>query len=712
MGVSNIFAKNALLIMLGIFLCCSSFAQTTICKGKVTDATTGEPLPYVTIGFVDSKIGTTSDIDGNYKLESYYATNELRASFVGYQSQAIPVKKDKEQIINFQLEVERKILDEVVIRPDKDYENPAHVIFRRIISNKDANNREKLDAYQYEIYNKVEIDIDNPRKKLINFFLFRPIDFVFDNIDSTSETTPFLPTFLSESVSDYYYKKSPKKEREYIKASEISGLQNESVSQLLGDMYQNVNIYHNHVTIFDRSFISPLADNGLIHYRYYLVDSAMIGNKWCYNIQFQPRRKQELTFKGNFWVNDTTYAIKKIEATMARDANINFITNFYVEQEYSEVEDEVWMLTKDKLKVNARFLMPHNARYEKFIGRKTTSYQDFKINKLAPDSIYSIDATVTLLEGAEDYGREIWDTTRHYALTKSEAAVYQMIDSVMNSTYYKVWNNILRGYYRIKYIEIGPYFGMYSFNSIEGDRLKLAARTSRLVHPDLRINAYGAYGLLDEEWKYGGSFRYYPSRHPRQYIKISYKKDLEQQGSGGAKLGNDNLITSLSRISSGNLQNGVREFYGLYERNWTNNITTQFRFDNRQIWALGDLDFQKLALSGDSVSVPTITSSELTLGIHYSFLERFLETSFNRTSLGSDYPMFDIQYTYGMPNVLGSTFSYHKAKIAISQKVRLGIYGTSKYKIETGKIWGTLPYTFLELHNGNETYFFPTIHTI
>ncbi len=198
-----------------------------------------------------------------------------------------------------------------------------------------------------------------------------------------------------------------------------------------------------------------------------IVDSAMIGNKWCYQLQFQPRRKQELTFKGNFWVNDTTYAIKEIEATMARDANINFITNFYVKQEYSEVENEVWMLTKDWLKINARFLIPHNLKYQKFIGRKTTTYQDFTINTLADDSLYSVDATVTILPGAEDYSRTDWDSCRHQPLTENEAAVYHIIDSVMSTNYYKFWDNLFRGYYRIKYIEIGPYFGTYSFNSIE-----------------------------------------------------------------------------------------------------------------------------------------------------------------------------------------------------------------------------------------------------
>lgn len=706
MGVAKIFYINALLIILGILVCNSVLSQTTICQGKITDSETGEPLPFVTLGFIDSKIGTISDLDGNYKIKSYYATSGLKASFVGYQNEIKPVKKDKEQKIDFQLKVERKELAEVIISADKDFENPAHVIFRRIVANKDANNREKLDAYQYEIYNKIEIDIDNPRKNLINFILLRPIDFIFDNIDSVSEESPFLPAFLGETVSDYYYKKNTKKEREYIKATEVSGMQSESVSQLLGNMYQNVNIYRNHVTIFDRSFISPLADNGLIHYRYYLMDSAMIGNKWCYNIQFQPRRKQELTFKGNFWVNDTTYAIKQIEATMASDANINFITNFHVKQQYSEVKDEVWMLTKDELKVNARFLMPHNAKYEKFIGRKTTTYADFIINKVAHDSIYAKDATVTIIDGAENFSIDSWDTTRHISLSVSEAAVYQSIDSLINAPYYKLWSNILRGYYRFKYIEIGPYSGIYSFNSIEGNRIKFAGRSSKLLNPDLRINVYGAYGFLDQEWKYGVSFRYYPTRHPRQYIKISYKKDLEQLGAGGMVLGADNIVTSLSRISPGNLMNGVQEFYGLYERSLNSNITSQIRFDNRSIWALGDLDFEKLDQTKDTVSIDNITISELTLGIHYSFMERFIETPFNRTSLGSDFPMFDFQYTYGIPNLLRSNYEYHKAKLAISQKVRLSIYGTSKYKIEAGKIWGTLPYTYLELHNGNETYFF------
>ncbi|MBS1569481.1 MAG: hypothetical protein JST45_08565, partial [Bacteroidetes bacterium] len=40
-------------------------AQTTRITGVVTDAGTGEPLPFVNISFTDSRVGTNSDIDGS-----------------------------------------------------------------------------------------------------------------------------------------------------------------------------------------------------------------------------------------------------------------------------------------------------------------------------------------------------------------------------------------------------------------------------------------------------------------------------------------------------------------------------------------------------------------------------------------------------------------------------------------------------------------------
>src|SRR5690606_636538 len=146
--------------------------------------------------------------------------------------------------------------------------------------------------------------------------------------------------------------RSPKNQKEIVKATKVSGVENESINQFLGDMYQNVNIYDNELVIFNKSFTSPISAYCLAFYDYGLMDSAWIEGKWCYKLQFFPRRKNELLFFGEMWINDTTYAVKKVEATIAEGANINWIKDFKVMQEYSEIEKEVWMLTKDALLID------------------------------------------------------------------------------------------------------------------------------------------------------------------------------------------------------------------------------------------------------------------------------------------------------------------------------------------------------------------------
>src|SRR5205085_9211969 len=191
--------------------------------------------------------------------------------------------------------------------------------------NKDKNDRRNVESYEYEAYNKLEMDINNISEKFKKRRIFKPFKFIFDNIDSNeTNKKPFLPVFISETLSDVYYKKSPEKKKEVIKAVRASGIENSSIQQFLGDFYQNINIYDNSIYLFGKGFESPLADGGGLFYKFYLLDSAFIDDKWCYKLKFKPRRRQELTFIGEMWVHETTWAIKKINMRIADDANINF----------------------------------------------------------------------------------------------------------------------------------------------------------------------------------------------------------------------------------------------------------------------------------------------------------------------------------------------------------------------------------------------------
>ena len=216
--------------MLAVVVACCAHAQSTKVSGVVTDAKTGEPLPFVNIGFIDSRIGTVTDFDGRYALDTYYATDTLLFSFVGYANRKVVVKKDKVQVIDVQMAASSAELMELVVRPTG--ENPAWAILRRVVQHKPANNREKLRAYQYEAYNKIEFDLNNITEEFTQKKLFKPFAFIFENIDST-DAKPALPIFMTESISDVYYRQQPKTQREHIRGTKVSGIENESVGQFL-----------------------------------------------------------------------------------------------------------------------------------------------------------------------------------------------------------------------------------------------------------------------------------------------------------------------------------------------------------------------------------------------------------------------------------------------------------------------------------------------
>ena len=359
----------------------NSFGQKTKVYGTVTDAETGETLPFVNVMFQNSKIGTITDLDGKYEIESYYATDSLSAAFVGYTRLTFAIEKDVAQEMNFRLIESTTDLPELIVIPNEI--NPAHPILKKVIANKHINNREKLESYEYEVYNKMEFDINNLSDKFQKRKVFKKFNFIFDNIDST-EGKPYLPILISESLSQYHYRKNPKSQKEIIKATRVSGVDNESVSQFTGDMYQQINVYENHLKLLGRDFISPIANYGLNYYKYYLMDSMNVDGYWCYELKYMPKRKGELTLDGTIWIHDTTYAVKKIEGEMAKDANLNLVEELSITQTFQQVEDEVWMLTKDELFIS--FSLAKNKTG--FYGRKATHYSDFVINKPKPDEFY------------------------------------------------------------------------------------------------------------------------------------------------------------------------------------------------------------------------------------------------------------------------------------------------------------------------------------
>ena len=682
-----------------------SFSQKTKVYGTVIDKITKETMPFVNISFKGTKIGFTSDIDGNFKIETYYASDSLVFSYIGYLPYTVKINRDKSQKILVELSQSDLMLESVEIVGDRNKENPAHILIRNVIRNKRINNRVKLDAYQYEVYNKIEFDINNFGDKFRKRKMFKSVDFVFDMID-TSTGKPYLPVFIVESLSDYYYTRKPKRKKEFIKAAKISGVENKSISQFLGDMYQNINIYDNTLDIFDRRFISPLNNSALFHYNMYITDSAFIGKSWCYKLEFMPKRSSELTLKGEMWINDTTYAVKQIEADISENANINFVNSYHLKQTFEQVENEVWMMILDETIADINPL--ESEKQVGFYGRKTTSYQNFVINKPKEDGFYSKGLNVVVLDSSENKSQEFWDENRHISLSKKEKEIYKMIDTLkeipMLKMQYEIMKVLVSGYKTIGPIEIGPYYSLHTSNPIEGFRVQFGIRTSNDFSTKLMLEANAAYGFLDERLKYNFRTFAFVTKKPRRYFDIKYKNDVSQFDKNdffGSS--SQNLIAMLFRRNPYNKLVNTEGFNVLYFNEWKEGFSNTLTFRNYEIRTLGDI--LKFSRTSGSVTATrnSLFASEVSLGMHYAKNEKFISGEFLRQSLSTSSPVFDLDITFGLKNILNSSYEYQKIKLSVKDRIYLGYLGNFFYKFEIGKLFGNVPYPFLFMHEGNET---------
>lgn len=687
-----------------VLLFCLAFnglAQTTRISGKIYNASTNEAMPYVNVVLTGTKAGTVSDFDGNYTITYEGHVDSIRAIYVGYLRTTLPVKQGATQVINIPMSENVKLNQEVVIVPG---ENPAVILIRNVNKHKPENDKAKLDAYQYEAYNKLEFDLNNIPPELQKKKMMGPVKFIFDNIDTTNPSEkPHLPLFFSESISDFYYRKEPKCQKEVIKGSKLSGVQDASISQFTGDMYQNVDIYDNNILVFGKTFVSPISGNGTMYYRYYLVDSMTIDGHWCYQVQFKPKRKQELLFIGNVWIADTSFAVKRIEMNIVDDANINYVNAFYVIQEYDNGSG-AWMRTKER--VVAEFVLQDKKMG--FYGRKTTSYKNIIINKPKEDDFYTKTDNLIVEPGAEKRDDDFWKEARHDTLSKTEQGIYNMVDSVQNLPIYRTWENTIitlyTGYKVIGPFEYGPWYKTISYNQIEGVRARIGGRTSNAFSKWMEFSGYAAYGFRDEEFKYNFAFKTFITKKPRQLTGINYKNDLEVLGLSNNSFTTDNLLATIFRSSPLTNFTRVEQYEWWYERDIFTGFNARVSFMNRNMYPISGGGYLHPLPDGAMELKPGISTSEARVNIRFAWDEKFVESVFSRVSVGTRFPILQLQYTAGIKGVFGSDYSYHRLSLNLDDRIRFGPLGYTNYILEAGKTWGVVPFPLMVLHPGNQTY--------
>jgi len=683
-------------------------AQHKRISGTIKDSHSEEPIPFASVSFQQTTIGQLTDSAGGFSFHfDTWPADTLIITCVGYQPFFFPINKNKDSI-QANLLLERGTFNEGVKVKAK--VNKGLLIWRKIVQNKPKNDRYRFSNFSYELYNKLELDIKNFNfGKIAKFKPLRSVgNLIQQNIDS-SEGVKYLPTYLTETISDYYYQKKPLKRRETIRAVNTNGVKNESIIKYLGGMDQNVNVYNNFVAVFDKQFVSPASDNGDLYYNYRVADTQQVNNNRYYHLVFVPRRKGTNTFEGDCWVHAGTFAIQKMNLRLGKEANVNFVETLSLIQEYKLIDDSTWFLAKDKFVAD---VSPIGKNSPGFIGRKTTTYRNIQVNdtsviqELGKNKV--LEEIITLPD-ANEKDKHYWAETRHEELTKTEAGIIKMIDTLLNAPSFQRLthqiNFIATGYLNSGKFQIGQWYNWVTANSWEGLRLRFDLATNKKFDKKWWWHWYLAYGFNDKKLKGKAELFYLPAKNPRRFWYASYTNDLDYGQNYYGEVSADNIFALAIRK-----QNVPIKFIKVEE--------TRFEFFNEHRFGLSEMiavthkGYTPLKNIPSKDSFPALrgrsplTTFEVSLRLRFAYLEKFLETNFFRTSLGSPYPIGEVYISRGISGILKSNYNYTKVSGSISDYIKIPPLGNISFQVYGGKTFGTLPYVLLDIAPGNELYYY------
>ncbi|MBP6550804.1 MAG: carboxypeptidase-like regulatory domain-containing protein [Flavobacterium sp.] len=705
--------KTIALFLFVLFALTSSiFAQTKV-SGIVVDKS-NRPVPFANIAFQNSTEGVVSNEDGLFYLESPKTYKVIVVTSVGFSDKEIVLEKSVTYKLTVQLS-EVLSLNEVVIYSGKTSKknNPALDILRKIWERRRKNGLHLFRQYQMEKYEKVEFDLNTIDSAYMKKKLFKGMEFIFNQVDTSKITgKTYLPIFINEALSDVYGDNQINKVKVKTKANKTSGFNgNQQILAFVDDLYSDFDIYDNHLTFFDKSFTSPLSKTGIDVYNYVLRDSSFIDDKWCYNIVFYPRRKNELTFKGDFWVSDTTFAIKNINMAATKSANINWVKDIYIEQEFEVMNDSVFLLTKDYMMTD--FALNKKDKSKGIYGKRTTFYRDHKFNIEKPEKFYKEEVNY-LDKEVYNKSEEFWEENRFEKLTKDEKGVYKMLDTLQTvkkfQRLYSLVEILDSGYINYNGLDFGPIYAMVGQNSVEGLRLRTGLRTYFGPNDPWRLQSYIAYGFKDDKIKYGVTGKWMVNDKKRIILSAGNRRDIEQIG---ASLTTTNDVLGRNYASSGLITVG------------SNNKLTNVSLSNVQIeiepiknltFATG-VSYKTLISASPEFSLDYYTDlsqttlksqvkqSEVNLQVEYTPNKKPIAFGVERDVADSPYTTLFMIYSQGFKNLFSSDFDYKKLQLYYKQPIIIGPLGRSNVTVEMGKTFGYIPLGLMSVVPGNQSLF-------
>lgn len=692
----------------------------TVIQGKVVDTVTKQPLQYVSVVFKGGR-GTVTDSLGNYTLQSTgkISNPTIQISYVGYITISRPIAIGKEQTINLEMETDPRAVNNVTVTTNKrakyrNKNNPAVELIRRVIENKPINRMERYNYLQYDQYEKLEVSLSSIPEKITNSKLLRKYQFLFDNKDTVSvRGKSLMPVYLEETLSKKYYRRNPEKTKTIVTGQKQVNfgeyIDNQGVSSYLNRLVMDVDIYDNNIPLFTYQFLSPIADLGPTFYMYYIKDTVTDENgRKLIKMYFTPRNTNDLLFRGNMYITlDGNYAVQKLNMFISKNANLNWVRELHIDLDFEKSEDSRYHIKKSSVMAEAGIT---KSGASGFYGSRTVSYKNYVVNKPLSDSVYNGPSLVKL-DKAGLHTDSFWLANRHDSLTHTESKIYSNIDSLEKMPSFRramaIATLLVAGYTSFGPFEVGPVNAFYSFNPIEGFKLRLGGRTTPKMSKRIYFETYGAYGFKDEKWKYFLSGTYSINNksiyeYPLNFIRASYQKDTKIPGQELQFVSEDNFLLSFKRGKNDKLlYNDIFKLEYIHEL--PSHLSYTFGFKHWQHQPAGAISYSKVDSTG-RVAVDHITTTELSGELRWAPHEQFYQGKVYRIPIINEYPILTLRFTAGVKGLFGSEYNYQNLNLRVEKRAYMSQLGYSDLVLEGGYIFGQLPYPLMTIHRANQTY--------
>ncbi|WP_149913566.1 DUF5686 and carboxypeptidase-like regulatory domain-containing protein [Sphingobacterium cavernae] len=711
------YIQRTILLILGISFSLISVAQSFVIKGNVSDKDTKEPIEFATIAIVGSTHATKTDELGNFEFSIPNRNVNVRVSYVGYPSQDLDLSSGKSNF-NIELSSENQIAEVVIKRPKLKYSNknnPAVELIRKVIANRDQNRLMGQDFVEFEQYEKISLGLSNLSPKFVGRKAFKNYQFLFQK-QSDSTSTYVLPAFMEEKVSKVYYRNDPKKTKKYIIAEQKAEfdpkfIDNEGLSNYFNKLYDKVDIYDNNITLLTNQFLSPIANSAPTFYRFYITDTIKTTTPFLVELSFFPRSKTDFLFQGKLYVTlDGQYAVQSAKMKVNEDINLNFVRDLNIELSFEKDNINKYYLSRSALGIDFAL----TGKGTGIQGNREVFYKDYVNGKSRPDSLYAgAEVEKVIAKPTMPNQRQYWSGLRQAPLSKQEISIYQNIDSLQTMPSFRRFMDVaalvLSGYKQAGPVEIGPVNTFYSYNPIEGLRLRIGGRTTEQLSTRFFSEAYAAYGLEDKKWKYFLSGTYSLNnksvyKFPQHYIRASYQHDTKIPGQNLEFIQEDNVLLSFKRGE--NRSYLYNDIYKLeYKAEFQNNFSINAGLTKWKQNPAGVIRYQIIPEVGDPTTIHQLNTTEASIGFRWAPKEQFYQGKLYRTPIYNKYPIFTFNYTAGIKGFLEGEYNYHNLTAGAFKRVYLSQFGYADVNLDGTYVLGDkIPYPLLTLHRANQTY--------